>query len=300
MTPDAFDRLKPALACPRCKGDLDFAPTRARCEDCDRDYPIGDGQIRFVDAPPPADDLDSLKHRLKKLLGASYYTLFRPLLSPSYPFSFARFVRRNLDAGAIAVDLGSGNVRRLPGLYTLDRMPYAEVDIVCDMRLLPFRPGGVDAFVSNVVLEHVPEIDRVVAEITRATRTGGRGIHVIPFLYPFHASPDDFQRYTHMGARGLFPGWRVAAQFPASGPFTLFNAMTAEVVSILLGFGRDRLRSLVYLGTAALLAPLKFLDVAFVGRRAFLSVAPSILTVLDKPDGPAGQASQERPGAEST
>ncbi|MHA1567885.1 MAG: methyltransferase domain-containing protein, partial [Alphaproteobacteria bacterium] len=219
MTPDAFARLKPALACPRCKGPLDFAATRARCDACDRDYPIGDGQIRFVDAVPPADDLDSLKQRLKTFLGASYYTFFRPLLSPSYPFAFARLVGRRTDPEAgIAVDLGSGNVRRLAGLYTLDRVAYAEVDIVCDMRELPFRDGAVDAFVSNVVLEHVPEIGRVATEIARATRPGGRGIHVIPFLYPFHASPNDFQRYTHMGARRLFPGWLVAEQYPASGP----------------------------------------------------------------------------------
>ena len=28
--------------------------------------------------------------------------------------------------------------------------------------------------------------------LEQATRAGGHSIHIIPFMYPFHASPDDY------------------------------------------------------------------------------------------------------------
>jgi SAM-dependent methyltransferase len=206
------------------------------------------------------------------------------LFAPNYPFDLGRYVAKKFDPlRDVVVDLGSGNHRMHPYVFTLDAIDYTEVDLVCDMQRLPFRPGSIDVITTYAVLEHVPEVDEVVEEIANSLRPMGHSIHLVPFLYPFHASPDDFRRYTHMGCAQLFEGWRIEEQFGVGGPFSLFNAVAAEYLSILTSFGRGRLRALGYLLFSAALAPLKFADVLFTGRRAFLTVAPIIMTHLRKP-----------------
>ena len=131
-------------------------------------------------------------------------------------------------------------------------------------------------------------MEDVLAQIDQATRSGGHSIHIIPFMYPFHASPDDFQRFTHVGAARMLRGWRIERQVAAAGPFTLFNAIAAELVAAVLSLGSERAKAPLYLAASALLAPLKFLDWPFVGRRALLAIWPVILTHLVKP--PAAEA----------
>lgn len=144
----------------------------------------------------------------------------------------------------------------------------------------------MDAFVSRGCLEHVPDPGDIVANLARATALGGLAIHQMPFLYPFHASPDDFQRFTHKGARTLFKGCEVLRQANCQGPFSLAVICLAELASIMLGFGRPRLRSWAYMTMCLLLFPVKFLDWPFVDRPAFMTLAPNIITVARK-DAPA-------------
>lgn len=68
---------------------------------------------------------------------------------------------------------------------------------------LPFADESFDTVLCNAVLEHVERIDAVMAELVRVLRSGGRMILAIPFLQPFHESPNDFRRYTAEGMRQL-------------------------------------------------------------------------------------------------
>lgn len=68
---------------------------------------------------------------------------------------------------------------------------------------LPFADESFDTVLCNAVLEHVEPIDAVMAELVRVLRSGGRMILAIPFLQPFHESPNDFRRYTAEGMRQL-------------------------------------------------------------------------------------------------
>lgn len=66
---------------------------------------------------------------------------------------------------------------------------------------LPFANGCFDGVVCLEVLEHVPDPALVVAEIGRVLRPDGRAWISMPFLYPLHDAPYDFQRYTEYGLR---------------------------------------------------------------------------------------------------
>jgi SAM-dependent methyltransferase len=280
-------RVKSILICPRCAGELVFGPA-ATCGRCGTVYPIRDGRIYFTEAPASTDSLDRLKGRLKRHLGRYYYRIGVTILAPTYPFNYRRWVRRHVNPDTqVVVDVGCGNHRIDEDVIGLDLVDYEAVDIVCDLRTLPFRPDSVDAFVSRGLLEHVPDPARVVAELARCTRPGGKGLHLIPFLFPFHASPHDFHRYTHKGLQLLFADWTIVDQTNPTGPVTLWLIATIELLSVLLSFGSERLRPYVYLLLCGVLFPLKFLDAPFVNRQSLLTLAPTIATVVRKGAGPA-------------
>src|SRR5579875_523654 len=277
-------RIRSSLACPACLSDLTCTPNSLTCGQCAASYPLRDGKIYFIQPPPSNDHLDRFKRRLKRLFGRRYYSIGVQLVAPTYPFNYSEAIRNHCEPAAqLIVDLGSGNNRVDDNIITLDSVDYESVDIVADLGALPFKSESIDGFASRSVLEHVSRLDSAVKEIGRCTRSGGIGIHLIPFLFPYHASPHDYQRLTHVGAATLFPGWRLLEQRNVTGPVTLFAACLTEFLAILLSFGRPRLKSIAYLAACLLLFPLKFLDAPFVGRRAFLSLAPTILTVVQKP-----------------
>ncbi len=279
-----LERLRPLLACPQCGGNLSFRPDAVHCVACAALYPIQAGQIRFIPTPDTDDPLDSLKARLKKRLGSLYYSVGIPLFGPTYPFNYRKKVRSMLDPGKkVVVDIGCGNYRIDQDIITLDMFPYEHVDLVCDLTQLPFKPNVVDAFVSRSVLEHLPQLPHVIEQLKACTRPGGLGLHLIPFLYPFHASPHDYQRMTHVGAAALFSPWKLLEQYNVTGPFTLMLLSLIEFLSVTLSFGHAGIRAHLGLILPLLLFPIKFLDAPFVGRKAFLGMAPSILTIVRKP-----------------
>ncbi len=213
-----------------------------------------------------------------------YYTVGVAVFAPTYPFCFLKEITKYVQPDReLVVDMGCGAHRLHENIICLDLFDYDNVDIVCDLDSLPFRENSIDAFVSRSVLEHLPRVWEIVAGLQQCTKSGGYGMHLIPFLFPFHASPHDFVRFTEKGASMLFGQWKTVCQFNATGPATLFLLMTIELFSILFSFGSSHLRNLLYLLLCAVLFPLKYLDALFVRNRRFMSLAPSIFTVVEKP-----------------
>lgn len=77
----------------------------------------------------------------------------------------------------------------------------ARPDVFADARRLPFADAVFDGAICLEVLEHVSDPALVVAEIARVIRPGGTVWLSMPFLYPLHDAPYDFQRYTEFGLR---------------------------------------------------------------------------------------------------
>ena len=281
-----FAAILSIVACPACRQSLIHRNDSLVCSGCAARFPIRGRTILFTQPMGQDDALDSLKNRLKRLLGRFYYTVGVGVIAPTFPFAYRKHVRRFLDENAVVVDIGSGNHRIDDRVITLDGTAYDAVDIVADLSSLPFRSESVDGIISRSVLEHIPDLSRLLSEIKRCVREGGYSAHLIPFLFPYHASPDDFQRLTASGAARLFEGWDIIEQRAATGPVTLFLVCFIEFLSTVFSFGWAPLKAVEYLVLCGILFPLKFLDVFFVGRRAFLGLAPSIFTVARKPSDP--------------
>jgi SAM-dependent methyltransferase len=94
----------------------------------------------------------------------------------------------------VGVDLAVGDVT----------WNYHGLDAICNLTDLPFADGTFDAAVCMQVLEHVPEPLRVLQEIARVLKPGGKLYLSAPQSWPQHQKPYDFFRYTSFGLRHLF------------------------------------------------------------------------------------------------
>jgi len=70
-----------------------------------------------------------------------------------------------------------------------------------DAAQLPFHDECFDNVICLEVLEHMMDPGRVLTEIARVLKPGGHAWVSMPFLYPVHDAPFDFQRYTEYGLR---------------------------------------------------------------------------------------------------
>lgn len=92
-----------------------------------------------------------------------------------------------------------------------------DADIHSDFeKLLPMQSSSYDGALLINVLEHIFEYRQLLGETHRILKPGGRVIIIVPFLFPYHASPQDYHRYTQTALeRALeaagFKGVRVEA-----------------------------------------------------------------------------------------
>lgn len=77
----------------------------------------------------------------------------------------------------------------------------ASPDVYADGAALPFKDSTIDVVACFEVMEHVRYPDRVLQEIARVLRPGGQAFLSMPFLYPVHDAPHDYQRWTEYGWR---------------------------------------------------------------------------------------------------
>ena len=100
------------------------------------------------------------------------------------------------DENTIILNIGSGPFKLEENFINIDITPYNNVNVVADATQLPFKNKSVDAIINIVILEHVPEPERVVDEMYRVIKNRGVIYTHIPFMQGFHASPHDYKRWT--------------------------------------------------------------------------------------------------------
>jgi SAM-dependent methyltransferase len=74
-------------------------------------------------------------------------------------------------------------------------------DIFGDAQALPLKNDCVDHGLLLDVLEHLPDPKRCLDELHRVIKPGGTLTIQVPFMYPLHDQPLDFQRWTRHGLR---------------------------------------------------------------------------------------------------
>lgn len=72
-------------------------------------------------------------------------------------------------------------------------------DVFADARRLPFGDGVVDGIILKDVLEHIDGPCAALRECARIARPGAVLVVWMPFMYPVHDAPHDYQRFTQYG-----------------------------------------------------------------------------------------------------
>ncbi|PRH83498.1 class I SAM-dependent methyltransferase [Arenimonas caeni] len=75
----------------------------------------------------------------------------------------------------------------------------ARPHILADAASLPVRSNSVDLVVCLEVIEHVRDPESLLREVSRVLRPNGRACLSMPFIYPVHDAPHDYQRWTRHG-----------------------------------------------------------------------------------------------------
>lgn len=86
---------------------------------------------------------------------------------------------------------------------TCDIVEEKNPDILGDLCTLDLGDEVYDIVVCSEVIEHLHSPHLAVDNIYKALKKGGKLIVTIPFMFPIHADPFDFVRYTKAGLKNL-------------------------------------------------------------------------------------------------
>jgi SAM-dependent methyltransferase len=151
-------------------------------------------------------------------------------------------------------------------LATGKHMYGSRPDLFADASSVPLTDDSVDTVVILEVMEHLHRPREALQEIARVLRPQGRLLLTMPFLYPVHDAPHDYQRLTIHGlARDVeAAGLRVDVMLPALG-----SAETAGLICC-LALGGMSLRAIQRRSPGLLLLPLVIAAIPVINLVAWL------------------------------
>jgi SAM-dependent methyltransferase len=82
---------------------------------------------------------------------------------------------------------------------TSERFYDVRPDVFADASRLPLRNASVDNVLCLEVIEHLRDPSSAFGEIFRTLKPGGQAWISMPFAYPLHNEPYDYQRFTKFG-----------------------------------------------------------------------------------------------------
>lgn len=261
--------LSSLLRCPTCRNSLRRTHERYACEKDGIFVFDESGRPIFISASmfesnkaKHESGINWLKSFLKQFpkLYYSIWHFFCPVLMiQNGPRKILSFVQK----GSAILDIGSGPERLGDEFINVDVFPFPEVDVVADARALPFNDSSVDGVVSESLLEHVAGPDIVAREIMRVLKPGGFLYASAPFIHPYHASPDDFNRWTLSGLKFLFCDLEIVEQGVRSGPWSALLMFIAYWLGVIFSFGFKKAAPFLAHIFMLILGPLKYLDIIF-------------------------------------
>jgi SAM-dependent methyltransferase len=240
-----------------------------RCPETQEFFPIHEGVPVFVPQDLNAhmekergDLINNVKTLLRKWPGLYIFLIF--LISPVCftGVSAKRFLKK-FKSDALVLNIGSGVHTFRGNVLNLDIFYYKGVHVVANAEELPFADNSVDAIICESLLEHVPQPQVIVDDMLRVLKPGGQMYIVIPFVYPFHACPNDFYRWSSTGLRHLCKDGDVKDLGTRAGPSSALMGQLSTWAAIACSFGSTSLYNIFSLLFPLVLFPIKFLDLIF-------------------------------------
>lgn len=136
----------------------------------------------------------------------------------------ARLQGRALELGAGRHDYSAHATHCVEYLRSDYSPPKGDQRLRIDATAIDFPDASFDSVVCMSALEHIQAYDRVLAEVWRVLRPGGRFLLCVPWVFPFHGAPDDYHRFSATALRAMLAGYELEA-FEAVGNHWLTQAM---------------------------------------------------------------------------
>ena len=164
----------------------------------------------------------------------------------------------------------------------MDLHPFDEVDLVGDIRHLPFIDRTVDVIILDTVLEHLDQPQRCVNEAHRVLKSGGQVICVTPFIFPYHAYPKHYWNFSEDGLRYLFRHFSRVTVETDMGPTSALINLVTEYAALAFQ-GKSGRRYLFFKGLVLVcLFPFKYLDRVWCRSEKARRLAMCLLATAEK------------------
>jgi SAM-dependent methyltransferase/uncharacterized protein YbaR (Trm112 family) len=299
-----LDRLWSHLRCPVCHAGIEFKKgmREIRCAACSEAYPVLPGGIPVMLIPAQrsrvqrilAENTGGRKmvegYRRHGTWRAKVRAIFRP---PAivYDEDVARkhsWIYNTRGPDTIVLSIGGGPGRENPRVINLNLDAFDSVDLVGDGTNLPLADSCVDTVTCNAVIEHVPNPTDLVLEMYRILKPGGHAQFMIPFVFPFHEFPGDYQRYTASGILELTRAFEKVELCILTGPTSTMLVLFREYFRLLIPGGDSGFMRLALNGVSGWLTFwMKYLD-RWLNRKARASDLAAAFYYLGRK--PADQA----------
>jgi SAM-dependent methyltransferase len=238
-------------------------------------------------------DSQSISNRVKNFLKRwpNIFNLLKKVIGPDHSLASGFHLNASIQKlfgpeikDKIVLNVGSGTNRIHPEIINIDIFLFKNVDVAADISALPLPDGSVDGIICDTVLEHIENPDSAIREMSRVLKPEGVLVVIVPFLYPYHSSPNDFHRWTGEGVRRAlrFHGLRTEELGVLGGPMGALQGVLMHIFAVLFSFGSRTLYFLLVQVFMALLSPLKLLDLFFMRFPYSHEVASGIYAIAKK------------------
>lgn len=277
------------ICCPFCKSDLEKKSTEYLCK-VHGSFKIDDSRrpilVEQIFLTNNTDEHESGINWLKSFLKQFpklYYSIWHIFCPVMMLVNGPRMILKHTKKNGVIIDVGSGPERLGKEFINVDIFPFPEVDIVASATELPFRDNSIDGAVSESLFEHVADAYKVAREMARVVKPGGFIYVSAPFIHPFHASPNDFNRWTISGLKHMFPDLDIVESGVRSGPWSAFLMFMAYWLGVIFSLGFKKIAPFLAHIFMLILGPLKYLDYIFIKMPGSEAVAAHLYILGKKP-----------------
>lgn len=254
--------LNKIIACPKCRGYLEYLNECYYCDNCTITYHNENGKINFLINPIAHDNdtLNQIKNIVKKF--PIVYKILSEVVAPVHisKKTLKKIIQEINDKSMLALNIGSGITNYSTQIINFDSQQFVNVQVVGDLFSLPFRDDTFDYVFSIYVLEHVPNPELAIKEMHRVLKPGGICYSFIPFIQGFHAAPNDYVRFTASGVVNYFYEFDIIKN-KAVGPTSAALWIVQEWLTIILSFNSKKLHLVIHTIIMCISFPIKYVDI---------------------------------------
>ncbi len=279
-----LNHLWSRLRCPICHACIEFGKgsREIRCCACSEVFPVLPGNVPLLVVPEQrarfqrilTEDAGGKKMVEEYRRFGTWRAKVRSLVKPPsivYDEDVAQrysWIYDTSGTETIVLSIGGGPGRENPRVVNLNLDAFDSVDIVGDGTNVPLADASVDTVTCNAVIEHVQKPADLVSEMYRILKPGGYAQLMIPFVFPFHEFPGDYQRYTASGILELTRAFEKVELCVLTGPTSTMLVLFREYFRLLIPGGNSAFMRLVLNGISGWLTFwLKYLD-RWLNRKA--------------------------------